>query len=180
MWVDAGAGTCLSVWVKCRVGQNRIYTPYMTVYLMKSLQEIPYVHRICMVLANPSKMPWFNHFRHGLRKNTIRVWAIQHPAEIKSKEKESQAQSQHKQKASRDWCIHCCTHVVVLLLKQNKKASYKATLEAPKRGVTQLQPAALHPVTFSSSASQIDAHTKQGGCAVVGELWHGKTWLRWS
>ena len=38
----------------CRVGQNRIYTPYMTVYLVISLQKIPYVHRIHMVLANPT------------------------------------------------------------------------------------------------------------------------------
>jgi hypothetical protein len=29
-----------------RVGQNRIYTPYMTVYLVTSLPKIPYVHRI--------------------------------------------------------------------------------------------------------------------------------------
>jgi len=37
-----------------RVGQNRIYTPYMTVYLVITLPEIPYMHRICMVLANPT------------------------------------------------------------------------------------------------------------------------------
>ena len=37
----------------CRVGQNRIWTLYMTVYLVKSLQNISYVHRIYMVLANP-------------------------------------------------------------------------------------------------------------------------------
>jgi hypothetical protein len=37
-----------------RVGQNRIYTPYMTVYLVNSLPKIPYIHRIYMVLANPS------------------------------------------------------------------------------------------------------------------------------
>ena len=36
-----------------RVGQNRIYTPYMTVYLIISLPEIPYIHHIYMVLANP-------------------------------------------------------------------------------------------------------------------------------
>ena len=37
-----------------RVGQNRIYIymPYMTVYLMKSLQKISY-GSISMVLANP-------------------------------------------------------------------------------------------------------------------------------
>jgi len=41
---------------KCRVGQNRIYTPYMTVYLVISLPKIPYKHRIYMVLANPTQM----------------------------------------------------------------------------------------------------------------------------
>ena len=34
-----------------RVGQNRIYTPYMTVYLVIFLPIIPYIHRIYMVLA---------------------------------------------------------------------------------------------------------------------------------
>ena len=37
-----------------RVGQNRIYAPYMTVYLVISLPKIPYIHRIYMVLANPT------------------------------------------------------------------------------------------------------------------------------
>jgi hypothetical protein len=30
------------------VGQNRICTLYMTVYLMISLPKLPYVHRICI------------------------------------------------------------------------------------------------------------------------------------
>jgi hypothetical protein len=29
-----------------RVGQNRIFTPYMTVYFLISLPRIPYIHRI--------------------------------------------------------------------------------------------------------------------------------------
>jgi hypothetical protein len=37
-----------------RVGQNRIYALYMTVYLVISLPKIPYIHRIYMVLANPT------------------------------------------------------------------------------------------------------------------------------
>jgi len=41
-------------WAVYKVGQNRIYTPYMTVYLLISLPKIPYIHRINMVLANPS------------------------------------------------------------------------------------------------------------------------------
>jgi hypothetical protein len=55
------------------VGQNRIYTPcmtiylvislpkipfiyapYMTIYLVISLPKMPYMHRIYMVLANPT------------------------------------------------------------------------------------------------------------------------------
>jgi len=40
-----------------RVGQNRIYTPYMAVYLVISLPKVPYMHRIYMVLANPNKYP---------------------------------------------------------------------------------------------------------------------------
>ena len=43
--------TCM---VMARVGQNRIYMPYMTIYLMKSQQTIPYIYRIYVVLANPS------------------------------------------------------------------------------------------------------------------------------
>jgi hypothetical protein len=40
-----------------RDGQNWvyiIYAPYMTVYLVISLPKIPYMHRIYMVLANPT------------------------------------------------------------------------------------------------------------------------------
>ena len=42
----------------CRVGQNRILTPYVTVHLVISLPKIPYIHRIYMVLANPTNMLW--------------------------------------------------------------------------------------------------------------------------
>ena len=45
---------CVSTIVICRVGQNRIYTYIYTVYLVISKPKIPYVHRIYMVLANPS------------------------------------------------------------------------------------------------------------------------------
>jgi len=31
-----------------RVGQNRIYTSYMTAYLVISQPELPYVHRVYM------------------------------------------------------------------------------------------------------------------------------------
>jgi hypothetical protein len=36
-----------------RVGQNRIYTPEMTVYSMIFLPIVPCMHRIYMVLAKP-------------------------------------------------------------------------------------------------------------------------------
>jgi len=39
----------------CRVGQNRVYTPYMTVFLVISLPKIPYIY---MVLANPMGVLW--------------------------------------------------------------------------------------------------------------------------
>jgi hypothetical protein len=41
----------------CRAGQNRIYARYMTVYLVILLPKTPYIHRICMVLANPIYLP---------------------------------------------------------------------------------------------------------------------------
>jgi len=37
-----------------RVGQKRMYTPYMTVYFVKPLPKVPYIHRVYMVLANPT------------------------------------------------------------------------------------------------------------------------------
>jgi len=40
--------------VLTRVGQNRSYTLYMTVHLVISLPGIPCIHRIYLVLANPS------------------------------------------------------------------------------------------------------------------------------
>jgi len=57
MWV---CSPWVWVWVRtskvCRVGQSRIYTPYMTVYLVISLPKIPYVDRIYMILANPKSV----------------------------------------------------------------------------------------------------------------------------
>jgi hypothetical protein len=47
------AHTLRAIILNARVGQNRIYTPYMTVCLVITLHKIPYIHRIYMVLANP-------------------------------------------------------------------------------------------------------------------------------
>ena len=69
-----------------RVGQNRIHTPYMTVYLVISLPKILYIHRIYMVLANPThklmceeqhmhnERVWNN--KHGLRFITLLLRAL--------------------------------------------------------------------------------------------------------
>ena len=38
----------------CGVGQSRIYAPYKTVYLVNPLPKTPYIHRIFLVLANPT------------------------------------------------------------------------------------------------------------------------------
>ena len=40
----------------CRVGQDRIYTYVYTVYLVILKPKIPYIHRILMVLANPTHL----------------------------------------------------------------------------------------------------------------------------
>jgi hypothetical protein len=44
-------------WCNSRVGQNRIYTPYMTVYLVIFLPNLPCIYRIYMVLANSTHFP---------------------------------------------------------------------------------------------------------------------------
>jgi len=38
---------CGHVGSMCRVGQNRTYAPYLTVYLVISLPKIPYTHTVC-------------------------------------------------------------------------------------------------------------------------------------
>ena len=64
------AGIIMAVWscVNGRVSQNRIYAPYMTVYLVISLPKIPYIHRIYIVLANPSQVSMV-----GLARTTIYI-----------------------------------------------------------------------------------------------------------
>jgi hypothetical protein len=57
-----------------RVGQNRIYTPYMTVYLMIFLPNLPYVHCIYMVLANPTYV--WSHHTVPYRKRTVPTHTI--------------------------------------------------------------------------------------------------------
>jgi len=43
-----------------RLGQDRIYTPYITVYCVLSLPKITYIHCTYMVLANPSQTTIFD------------------------------------------------------------------------------------------------------------------------
>jgi hypothetical protein len=40
----------------CRVGQDRIYTPYMTVYLVISLPKMPQIYRMHLALAYPTNL----------------------------------------------------------------------------------------------------------------------------
>jgi len=63
---DASTYTCLYAWPTnpanvsiptCMVDQNRIYAPYMTVYFVVNLPETLCIHRIYMVLANPTYFP---------------------------------------------------------------------------------------------------------------------------
>ena len=42
----------------CRFGQNHIYTPYMTIYLVVSLSKVPYINRIYIIMANPMYVCW--------------------------------------------------------------------------------------------------------------------------
>ena len=46
-----------------RVGQNRIYTPHVTVYLVFFLPELPYIHRIYMYGFGPP-YTFLNHHQH--------------------------------------------------------------------------------------------------------------------
>ena len=54
-----------------RVGQNRIYVPYMTVYMVISLPKIPYMHRIYMVLANPKYTGIYGTFGREITRHTV-------------------------------------------------------------------------------------------------------------
>ena len=65
-----------------KVGQNRIYTPYMTVYLVISLLKILCKHRIYMVLANPMACCVLHyHGGHGCRQTFTQAgfWAFMCP-----------------------------------------------------------------------------------------------------
>jgi len=51
--VLATAQRCRGLNNMSRINQNRIYAPYMIVYLVISLPKLPYINRIYLVLANP-------------------------------------------------------------------------------------------------------------------------------
>ena len=63
-----------------RVGQNRIYAPYMTVYLVISLPKLPNIHSmygsgqiytVYMVLANPIEMPEIKAMQAGAFNSSV-------------------------------------------------------------------------------------------------------------
>ena len=66
-----------------RVGQKRIYAPYRTVYSVISLPKILYIHRIYMVLANPTHDAVFATFCDTSEKRVfcppsgVCVWCVQ-------------------------------------------------------------------------------------------------------
>ena len=63
-----------------RVGQNRIYTPYMTVYLVISLPKLPYIHRIYMVLANPTYNKLiYRMFDREITRYTVHIYGSGQP-----------------------------------------------------------------------------------------------------
>ena len=56
------------------VGQNRVYTLYMTVNMVLSLPKIPYTHRIYMVLANPINVKHTYTHRKAKLVLYTRIW----------------------------------------------------------------------------------------------------------
>jgi len=73
-WVELRAAPLAQNWPVCqwkqctqthlhvpRLDQNRLKTPYMTVYLVNSLPKTPYIHRIHMVLNNPTHAALVSH-----------------------------------------------------------------------------------------------------------------------
>jgi hypothetical protein len=59
-----------------RVGQNRIYTPYMAVYLVISLPKILYINRIYMVLANPNCRLVIARRKHISANQKMYTWSV--------------------------------------------------------------------------------------------------------
>ena len=90
-WVGLGVNACIQLAAlsrqpplyKCisRIGQNRIYSPYMTVYFVISLPKSSYIHRIYRVLANPMhKSATLSTFVYAfLTPSDIYQASIQHP-----------------------------------------------------------------------------------------------------
>ena len=56
---DTSLLVCVSSYAACihhmiKVGQSRMHAPYMAAHLVISLPKLPYIHRVYMVLANPT------------------------------------------------------------------------------------------------------------------------------
>jgi hypothetical protein len=71
-------------YIRCiySVGQNRIYAPYMTVYLVISLPKIPYIHRINRVLANPINIRYFWQGNHQVYGHVRCIYTVMYSAYI--------------------------------------------------------------------------------------------------
>jgi hypothetical protein len=57
-----GAGACIYLCIT-GIGQNRTFTPCMKSYLIKYLQKLPCIHRIHVVLANPTNSQAATHLQ---------------------------------------------------------------------------------------------------------------------
>ena len=64
---------------KCRVGQNRIFAPYMTVHLVISLTKTPYIQRIYRVLANPIHTVYLAGKSTNKRSDTVYIYGYGQP-----------------------------------------------------------------------------------------------------
>jgi hypothetical protein len=72
----------------CRAGQNRIYKPYMTLYLVISQPKIPCIHRKYMVLANPTLLSYTRYtYAHSSQESWTHKCTLTSPAKCIAKAK---------------------------------------------------------------------------------------------
>jgi len=55
-----------------RVGQNQMYTPYITVYSVIFLPKIPYIHRICILYIYGSGQPYHTPYETLLMTHDVK------------------------------------------------------------------------------------------------------------
>ena len=98
-----------------RVGQIRIYTYIYTVYLVISEPKIPYVHRIYMVLANPTHARTHTHTHVHTHSHMYTYTHICTEAQVTSVRCSPQWEGPLRRRPERTHthpCTHTCTHVL--------------------------------------------------------------------